>query len=145
MPERQPTTLSALAVGDYVEGKGEQVWKVIREADKPDGRYLGLRGPGEQRQIVKADERPIVRLSYQTMEQAVDTVKEVLGGQVLAEQRGVSWVHPPVSAFEADVDLLRAHLVRFHGIVEPELEHGDLLIVHHGAHSKADVEHDHTP
>lgn len=148
VPEKQHTTLSALAVGDYVEGKGGQVWKVVRSAEKPDGRYIGLTRPGEK-QIVKADERPITRLVYPkpTMEQAVDSVKEILGGQVLAESKGVSWFHPPHSAFEIPENegLLRAHLLRFHGITEPELHHGDLLVVHHGAHSRPDVEHDHTP
>ena len=97
MPSREPATLAELSVGDYVEGKGEQVWKVIREAEKPDGRYLGLKGAGDAKQIVKADGRPITRLVYPppTMEEAVDTVKELLGGQVIAEQRGASWVHPP--------------------------------------------------
>lgn len=148
MADRERVTLADLAIDDYVEGKGGQVWKVVRSTVKEDGRYIGLMRPGQKPVIQKADARPITRIVYAkpTLEQAVDTVKEVLGGKVLAEKVGVTYFHPPHSGLEADEGLLRAHMIRFHAwsALTEDMRHGDLIVNHRADHNDGHADHDHS-
>ena len=149
MADKERVTLADLQIDDYVEGKGGQVWKVIRSTVRDDGRYVGLHRPGQKPVIQKADQRPITRLVYAkptppTLQEAVDTVREVLGGKVLAEQVGVTWFHPPHRALEANPDLLRAHMIRFHGLIPADDEQFiDLPASHRAQHAAGNAGHDH--
>ena len=139
--------MAALQIGDYIESAQDaSVWKVTHQRNG----MLGLtNAEGHRRGPVPADDRPVTRREYGeplTEEQVVEAVS----GTVLATHDGPSWFHPPISAFEADEGLLRAHLVRFHAAKDDpsldmanELGHGDLLVIHHGAHTAGTADHEH--
>lgn len=150
MPQRVETTLAQLQIGDYVEGQGGVVWKVTHERNKDGEVFFGITSAdGQRKGPILADATPIVRLEYGTP-LTEEQVIEAVGGTVLATHDGPSWFHPPHSAFEADEGLLRAHLVRFHAAKDDpsldmanELGHGDLLVIHHGAHTAGTADHEH--
>jgi hypothetical protein len=150
VPERHATERRFLEVGDYLGGKDGSVWKVTREVERDSKRYLGAESPGREPAIFEADETPVTRLIYgapaPTEEEAVATVAAELGGKVLVESAWgpddtVSYFHPPYDAL-LDPDLMRAHLVRFHGItgVDSEL---DLVIAHRADHQAGRADHNH--
>lgn len=144
MPDRIPTTMSGLSVGDYVEGKGGTVWKVGREAFKDGVRFLGLESP-TGKVIQKADERPITMLLYGGGAITEGEVIAAVGGKRFAVEVEQRWFHPKHEELEADQRALAAHLVRFHAneTLTPDMAAGDLAVIHHAAHAPGLADHNH--
>ena len=137
MPDRFPGTWADVAKGDYVESVTGDVWKVVHEVTKDDGRYLGIQNEAGEQRIIGPDlTQRVTRLVYGdvTEEQAVETVQAILGGEVL---------HPAIADMLAD-GTLGAHLVRFHGMtLTDDWKDGDLAVIHHGEHQDNPKIHTH--
>jgi hypothetical protein len=152
MPERIPTAWLDIEVGDYVVGKNDTVWKVIRRAVKGDGTYIGIEnGAGERKPVgpLESLKGTTTRFVYgkptPTMEEAEGLVEKVLGGQHLAARHEHTWVHPTFEHLEATEGLTAAHLVRFHGDYDKRTRQPEDVVIriHREIHQHGTPDHTH--
>lgn len=149
MPKRVETTLGQLAKGDYLERADGSLWKVTHDIVRDDGRWLGITmADGRREKIAPSDlRRKVTQVIYKStsMAEAQKNLEEGLGAVKLAERPTpeVVWTMPGLSElYDADnARMLRAHLVRFHGVTSTEGM--DLTATHASLHQQgADHHHE---